>query len=134
MVVSCYEQPSVSLAKRFQIPQRFKHIDRIADIVKQDVIEFCVSRENLPELLLVWKCNREFEARISLLCDCDNLRADINAFARARPDDSQKIACAAANREYLFLWFHQKTEKPTQQFIIVRVAVDPDIAPGSNCC
>src|SRR5207342_3202127 len=132
MVVSCYEQPSVSLAKRFQIPQRFKHIDRIADIVKQDVIEFFVSLENLPELSLIWKCNREFEVWISLLCDCDNLSADINTFAHARPNDSQKIACVAANREYLFLWFHQKTEKPTQQFIIVCVAVDPDLAPRSN--
>ena len=98
MVVSCNQHTSMSLAKRRQIAQSLKHIHRIADIVKEDVIEFLVWLESLLELLLVWKGDREFKRWISLLCDIHDLMADLNAFAITWPDNRQEIAGAAANR------------------------------------
>ena len=112
MVVSCNQHTSMSLAKRRQIAQSLKHIHRIADIVKEDVIEFLVWLESLLKLLFVRKSHREFEGRISLLCDFHNLGADIDTFAVAWPDGSQNVAGIAANREDLLLRFHQKTKKP----------------------
>src|SRR5437868_12514713 len=97
-----------------QISQRLKHIHRVADIIKKNVIEFLVCSESLLEFLLVWKNHRELEGWIPLLRDFDNFRTDINAFARKRPDSGQKIASAAPNRENFFLRLHQKTQKPVE--------------------
>ena len=79
-----------------------KHIHRIADIVKEDVIEFLVWLESLLKLLFVRKSHREFEGRISLLCDFHNLGADIDTFAVAWPDGSQNVA-GIADRLLLLL-------------------------------
>ena len=64
MVVSCNQHTSMSLAKRRQIAQSLKHIHRIANVVKEDVIEFFVRLESLLEFLLVWKSDRKFKRRI----------------------------------------------------------------------
>ena len=64
MVVSCNQHTSMSLAKRRQIAQSLKHIHRVANVVKEDVIEFFVRLESLLEFLLVWKSDRKFKRRI----------------------------------------------------------------------
>src|SRR6266498_4496148 len=132
MVVSCNQHTSMSLAKRRQIAQRLKHIHRIADVVKEDVIEFFVWLESALELVLVRESHGKFERWTSLLCDFYNLRADVNGFALTGLENSQKIAGAATHRENFFLWLHQKTKEPVKQFVIVSVAVDPALAPSSN--
>jgi hypothetical protein len=88
----------VPLAKWPQISQRLKHIYGIADIVEENVVEFLLRVESLLELLLVWKGDRKFKGCISLLCDIDDLIADLDAFATAWPDNGQQVAGAAANR------------------------------------
>src|SRR5215469_6728452 len=112
MVIRCHQHTSMPLAERLQISQCLKHIHRVANVVKKDVIEFLVRLKSLPELLLVWKSDREFKGRISLPRDGHDLTTDVDAFAFTRPNDGQKIANVAANRENFFLRFHQKTEKP----------------------
>src|SRR5437899_12035784 len=92
MVVSCNQHTSMSLAKRRQIAQSLKHIHRIADIVKEDVIEFLVWLESLLKLLFVRKTHREFEGRMSLLCDFHNRGAHIDTFPLAWPGGSHKLA------------------------------------------
>jgi hypothetical protein len=74
-----------------------KHIYGVANIVEENVIEFLIRRESLLELLLVWESDREFEGRISLLRDFNNLSADVNTLALTWPDNGQKIARVAAN-------------------------------------
>jgi len=61
LVISYYQHASMPLAKRPQISQGLKHIHRIADVVKEDVIEFFIWLESLLKLLLVWESYGEFE-------------------------------------------------------------------------
>jgi hypothetical protein len=112
MIVSDHQYAGMPPTKRLQIAQRLKDIDRVADIVKQDIIEFLLWFENSAELLLVRESHRKLKGRISLLCDFDNLRTNVNAFAFSRLDNGQKIASAAPNREHSFLRLYQKTKKP----------------------
>ena len=88
MVIGWDQQTSVSPAKRLQIAQRLKHIHGVADIVEEDVIEVLLRTENLPELVLVRKSDREIERWIPLLRDFHYLGADVDAFAVAWPDGS----------------------------------------------
>ena len=102
------------LAEGRQVSQRLKHIHRVANVIKKNVIEFLVCPESLLEFLLIWKSDRECEGWVPLLRDFDDFRTDINAFARSRPDSRQKIASAAPNRENFFLRLHQKTKQPVE--------------------
>jgi hypothetical protein len=76
------------LTKRPKISERRKYIYRIADIVKQNVIEFVAWRECLPKLVLVWERDFETKGRIPLLRDFHYLVADIDAFASTWFDGS----------------------------------------------
>jgi hypothetical protein len=89
-----------------------KDIHCVADIIKEDVIEFLLWLENSAELLLVWESHCKLKGRISLPSDFDNLRTNVNAFAFSWLDDGQKIASAASNREHSFLRLYQETKKP----------------------
>jgi hypothetical protein len=75
-----------------------KDVYRIANIVKQNIVEFLVWSECLLELVLVRKSDYEIERWIPLLRDFGYLGADIDAFPDVWPDGSQKVASAASNR------------------------------------
>jgi hypothetical protein len=89
-----------------------KDIHRVADIIKKDIIEFLLWHESSAELLLIRESHRKLKGRISLLCDFDNLRANVDPFALNRLDSGQKIASIATNREHSFPRLYQETKKP----------------------
>ena len=111
MVIGRYQQTSVPPAKRPQIAQRLKHINRVADIVEEDVIEFLLRTENLPKLLLVRERDCEFERWISLLRDIHYLGADVDAFAVAWPDGSQEDGRCRSEPKHLLLRLYQESEQ-----------------------
>src|SRR4029077_18051151 len=132
MIVGCYQHACASLAKRSQITQGLEHIHRVADVVKEDVIEFFVRAESAPELFLVWKRDRKFEGWVSLPRNFHNLGADIDTFSPDRLHDGQKIPDTAANRKNASVGLDQKTKQPAQQFVVVLVTTDPGFATSSN--
>ena len=99
------------LAKRPQISQGLKHIHRIADVVKEDVIEFFIWLESLLKLLLVRESYGEFEGRTSLLCDFYNLRADVNAFTLTGLENSPKDCRCRSEPRGLFSAAPPKNEE-----------------------
>ena len=56
-------------AKRLQIPKRLEYIDRVADVVKQNVVEFLVLARKLEELFRVRENHCKIERWISFLSD-----------------------------------------------------------------
>src|SRR5260370_18814415 len=71
------QQPRTRSAERLQIPKRLKHIARVADVVKQNVVEILVLPEKLEELFRVGKTNGKIERWISFLSDLNYLGTNI---------------------------------------------------------
>jgi hypothetical protein len=86
------------LAERLQIPERLKYVHGVANVVEENVVEFLTCPECLLKLVLVWESDCEIGRRIPLLRDFHYLSADVDAFAIAWSNGSQKVAGPASNR------------------------------------
>ena len=121
-------------AKRSQVAQCLKHIHGIADVVKENVIELLARIENVPEVLFIRERDCEFERRVALSCDLHDLGTNVDAFPFNRRDGSEFVAGAATNRQHLLMWLDQESKKPAQEFVIISIALYPDVATRRNGC
>src|SRR4029079_7480629 len=97
MVVRGYQQSRTPPTERLQIPKRLEHIDRVPDLVKQNVVEILVLAEKLEELLRVGKTNGKIERWISFLSNLNYLGANIYPLRSTRTYRGQQHPSVATN-------------------------------------
>src|SRR5215469_1484208 len=97
MVIRGHQQSRTAAAERFKILKRLEHIDRVADIVKEDVVKILVFAEKLQELFRVGKTNVKIEHWISFLRDLNYFAANVYPFRLTRIHRRQEHPGTATN-------------------------------------
>jgi len=101
----------VPQTKGSEVPQGLKHINGVADVAKENVIESLARLEHFPELVFVRESDCEVEGRISLSCDLQHLGANVDAFTAFWTNCSPVVTGAATNRQHRLIRFDHEAKQ-----------------------